>query len=581
MDQNRGWMVLVGAMLALCGCGQQPGDPALLARVGEVSIVADDLQRLVDRLASNAEAASGSEVSYWGQLQTLVDREVLLLEARARALEGDSLVLERLLLHEEDVLVREMLYRQVTARLAITPEEVEGEYERGGWEEETKSMEIFVSDESRAQIVLDGLAAGSDFGELGRLYSEDRLFKIPVGSPQVSTYAPKDAPRRVAEAVTGLPEGEIVGPIAVSGGYVFAKVLGRRKVQLDEVRQRVVKWLTRTKKEALRDVYYISLQKSFGLELNQDGMDLVVRSLEEGRPAEGLAAGEQRLAVYTYRGGALDVEKALASVARKASRWPSIDESLVVEELRKELRRRLVVLDARSQGVDQAESFRRWVRGRQEDLMISRLRSLVLEDELEITEEDIRSRYEEIKERLDRPGIARVLDLLVEDPDLARALRQEIETGVDMRGLIGQHSIRQNAKEGVLQVHDIETRLYGEAWLKAVMSAPLEELQGPIKTKGGFSLFKVLEREEAGYYTLENPQIRKTVNRDVKAAKERTLFNDFLKRLQRKYAEQIEVFEGNLARWEAQREELESAPPSTGSPGEVGVGEGGGHGAAP
>lgn len=553
MDRKCGWMVSAGAVLALSGCGQPSGDPELLARVGEVRIITDDLRRLVDRQAAENEETANAEIDYREQLQTLVDREVLLLEARARGLQADSLVVARVETHEEEALVREMLHLQVTARLRVTPEEIAREYELGGWGEETKTLEIFVTREATARVVGDSLAAGSDFAALGRRYSEDHMFKVPVGAPEVHAYAPKDAPRRVAEAVSSLPIGQIAGPIAVSDGFVYAQVLERRKVPQDEVEKKVVEWLTRAKQEALRNVYYISLQKSSGLELNQEGMDLLIRSLEAGRAVEALTADERQQAVYTYDGGQLAVAQALPRALRAARRWARIEETLVVEDLRKELRRRLVVQDARAQGHDRAEVFRQWVAGRREDLMISRLRSLVLED-LTITEEDLAARYEEIREVLNKPGVARVQDVLVEKPELARSLRQEIEAGADMGALAGRHSIRENPGDGVIQVQDVETRQYGEEWLKAVMSAPLNVLQGPVVAKGGYSLFLVLEREEAGFYSMENPHVRKTLNRDVKQAKERALFNELVERLQQKYADRIEVFEDHLEQWVGQRE---------------------------
>jgi len=546
--------VLVGgALVALAGCGPQEGDPSLLARVGEVRIVTDDLQRLADRQTSERKGGLAPAPDYRGLLQTLVDREVLLLGARARGLEADSLVRERLAIHEEEGLVREMLYRQVTARLTVGPEEVEREYERGGWGEETKSMEIFVSTPERVQAVQDSLAAGVGFRQVAKLYAEDRLFKIPTGRPQITVYAPKDAPRRVAEAVTSLAVGQVVGPLAVDEGMVFAQALERYPVSLDQVAEKVTKWLTAAKREALRDVYYISLQKSHVLELNREGMDLVMAALTTGDGGESLSAEEGRTPVYTYGEGHLDVAGALARVAGKARRWPRVEEGLVVEDLRKALRRQLVLLDARVQGIDQTEAFKRWVRGQREDLAISRLRSQILEQELEIGEADIRARYEQMKDRLQQPGIARVQDLLVRDPDQARHLRQLIEGGADMAEIIAQHGLRPGTDEGVIQVHDVETVVYGEAWLKAVMRAPLEELQGPIQSRGGYSVFRVLERQARQPYSLENPRIRKTVRREVVESQERELFNRFLTQLRSQYSDQVETFPDNLDHWVDER----------------------------
>ena len=548
---DRRWMLLVG--VALAGCGPQAGDSTLLARVGDNRIVTEDLQHLSDRLAAQVQGSQVPAVDYREQLQTLVEREVLLLEARSLHLDTDSLVQSRLAVHEEEALVREMLHRQVTARLTIAAEEVESEYERGGWGHETRCMEIFVSTQARVEAVLDSISADRDFSEIGRLYSEDRLFKIPIGSPQFTVYAPKDPPRRIAAAVSDLPVGAVAGPLDVPEGFVFAKVMERRPVNLEEAEPKVTKWLQATKREALRDVYYISLQNSFGLELNRQGMDLLVRCLQDGRVEASLLAEEKRQPVYTYRGGAMEVGQVLADILGEGDRRPDVEESEISETLRKALRRRLVLLDARMQGLDQEEGFARWASGRTQDLMISRLHAMVLDEEPALTGQDLQNHYETMKDRLQRPGIARVLDLLVHDPDRARALRQEIEAGADMAELITRHGTRPNSSDGVIQVHDSETGIYGEEWLRAVMSAPLGQLQGPIKGRDGFSLFKVLEREERSYYTLQNPGIRRSVRRALVESRERTSFNEFVQRLLTQHVDQIEVFERNLAAWEEGR----------------------------
>ncbi len=548
---DRRWMLLVGVVLA--GCGPQAGDSTLLARVGDTRIVTDDLQRLADRLTAQAEGKTEAAADYRDLLQTLVDREVLLLEARSRGLDTDSLVQGRLAVQEEEALVREMLHRQVTARLTINPDELQSEFERGGWGEETRCMEIFVSTQARVETVQDSIAAGTDFSEIGRLYSEDRMFKIPVGSPQFTVYAPKDSPRRIAEAVSDLPVGTVAGPLDVPEGFVFAKVLERRRLTLDEAESKVTKWLQGAKREALRDVYYISLQNSFGLEFNRQGMDLLVWCLQDGRVEAALSEDEKRQTVYTYRGGAMEVGEVLSDILGAAERRPGVEEGEISETLRKVLRRRLVLLDARMQGLDQEEGFTRWASGRRQDLMISRLHSIVLDEEPAFTEQDLQDQYETMKDGLQRPGIARVLDLLVLDPDRAHALRQEIEAGADMVDLIARHGTRPNGTDGVIQVHDSETGAYGEEWLKAVMSAPLNELQGPIKGRDGFSLFRVLEREERSYYTLENPRIRRSVRRALVESRERTSFNEFVQELLTQHADRIEVFDRNLAAWENER----------------------------
>ena len=553
MERGSMWKAIIGGLLALCGCGGGPEDPSFLARVGEVNITTGDLRSFAASLKSEGEEGSGG-IPARDLLQTLIDRQLLLTEAQTRGLEEGEGVLERLQKHQTEGLIDEMLYRQIAAKFSISSQEVEQEFKRRGWESRIKSLEIFVSERSKAQEVIDGLAAGKDFGELGRVYAEDRLLKVPIGAPRSATYFPNDRPRELVDALFALPEGGHTSPILVGDGFIIAKVAERSKMELVEVEDRVVQSLTRLKKEALRDAYYISLQKRFALTLNQTGMDLVVRLLRGELPFEGLKEEERRLAVYSYDGGIVDVDAVYVAIAGKEKSWTEIDESRVAGELIDQLLpHTLMEQDARQQGLDQSDRFKRWIRGKKEDLMISRLRFEVLDEQLTISEEEIQARYEESRERFRAPAQARVLELLSEDAAQAQVLRGRIEAGEDMHSLVRAHSIRENVEEGILTVYDAQGPFYGEAWLNAVMKGPLDELGGPLKTKGGYSLFKVLERTPASYFTLENERVRRAVNGDIKRLKQRDLFNEFLQNLRRRYADKIEIYEENMERWEAAR----------------------------
>ena len=61
------------------------------------------------------------------------------------------------------------------------------------------------------------------------------------------------------------------------------------------------------------------------------------------------------------------------------------------------------------------------------------------------------------------------------------------------------------------------------------------------------------EREERRPYSLENPQIRRTVRRELQESRERELFNGLLAQLHAQHDDQVEIFADNLERWVEQR----------------------------
>ena len=82
--------------------------------------------------------------------------------------------------------------------------------------------------------------------------------------------------------------------------------------------------------------------------------------------------------------------------------------------------------------------------------------------------------------------------------------------------------------------------------MNAVMNAELHQLKGPIQTKGGYSLFKVVQRYGEAYHGLDNEPVRNSVTRDVREKKERHHFNDQLQAFRDKFADRITVFEEHL-----------------------------------
>jgi hypothetical protein len=326
-------------------------------------------------------------------------------------------------------------------------------------------------------------------------------------------------------------------------GFVFARVVERRKVELDQVRHKVEKELVRKNTKLYRSLYLIELRKQFNLEFNQDGMDLVVQVL---RDKVSLSAAQRDTAVYTYEGGVLKVEEVLEAVKRVKREWPRIEEGYVIAYLKENtLPDRLMALDGRNRGVDREEAFQRWREQEKKDLVVARLRALVLEKKVKITREDLEAYYEEHKSRFTNPDRARVLELLVKDRARAQDLRRRIEEGEDMAALIQEHSIRENPKDGNLRVSTPQIPFYGEEWVNAVMNAPLNQVQGPVQTRGGYSIFKLLERYPEELFPLQGKVLRLVRNR-VKEEKEREIFNQYLWDLRQRYANGVEVYQEHL-----------------------------------
>ena len=88
-------MVALAVGLAVTGCGHDGGD-AVVARVGERQILKQELRRFVMTLPPGLRTSKRGQEARRDYLQTLIDRELMLLEAEDRGLDEDPALQRRL-----------------------------------------------------------------------------------------------------------------------------------------------------------------------------------------------------------------------------------------------------------------------------------------------------------------------------------------------------------------------------------------------------------------------------------------------------------------------------------------------------
>lgn len=535
-----GILLLLAAGLG--SCSDPPLDHSLLARIGEVQITASDLRAFEARLEGDAD----QKVDHHAHLQTLIDREVLLVEVRALGLQDDESILRQLEKREIKALADAMLRRHVPEQVVVE-EEIERAHARLGWDIKVVAMEIFVPDAERARQAVDLLQKGTDFAEVSRLFASDPYFGVPTGVPKQSIYSSFDGPRAVVEEAFALPLGGVSQPIPLHGGFVIVSPVERRKAELEEVADGIRKALLKEKRKQLRQSYLRHLKWDLGIDFHSQGMDLVVAVLKRTVSPDSLDEEQRRLPVYTFEGFEMDVEKVLEVVRPSQTKWPQASADAVNMKLTESYFPNVVMAqDARRKGVDRTEAFQRWRREEKENLMLVSLRRQILAEGAEPSEEELEKFYEENKHRYRTAAWARIREILVEDPEQARKLATQIGEGAEMEPLARVHSLRRKAKDGAIDLSASQAPFYGEAWMNAVMNAPLNQIRGPIQTRGGYSVFKVLEKYPESFFSLEVERVRQSVTRDVREQKAREHFNRYLEELRQKYADRIEVFEENL-----------------------------------
>ena len=536
--------LLVGLLVGAClSCGEKrPDDAHLLAKVGAVEITATDLSTFEANLKDSTMRSQHRD-----NLQTLIDREVLLLEANERGLQRDEAVLAELAKRETKALADAMLRRNVAAKVAVSEDDIEKAYARPGWGEKVITMEIFVPNREQARQVQVLLAQGADFAEAGRQFAADLYYGVHTGEIRRMAYSPFDGPRALAEAVFALPVGGATEPLPLHGGFVIAKVAERRRAELVEVEDGIRKALGDEQQKQLRESYLRHLKWDLDTVFDAEGMDIVVSVLQGAVRYADLAETQRQRPVYAFEGLQMDVEEVLEAVRPAGRLWLEATADSVNEKLSEShFPTRLMAHDARRKGFDKSEAFARSHELALGNLMLMKLREQILAEAPEPTEDELLAFYEEHKHRFRSPPHAQLEEILLETPDEARQLAAQLEAGAEWSELARAHSRRRSAEDGLLYVSQSQAPFLGEAWMNAVMNAELHQLQGPLQTRGGYSIFRVIERYPEIYHGLELERVRDVVVRDVRERTEREFFNSYLRDLHQKYAAQIDVHEEHL-----------------------------------
>ena len=536
--------LLAGLLIWTCiSCGdERPDNAHLLAKVGAVEITAADLHTFEANLKTAAMRAQHRD-----NLQTLIDREVLLLEANERGLQRDEEVLAKLAKRETKALADAMSRRNVTAKVSVTEDDIEKAYARPGWGEKVTTMEIFVPNREQARQVQALLAQGEDFAEVGRQFAADLYYGMNTGEIRRQAYSPFDGPRALAEAVFALPEGGVIEPLPLHGGFVIAKVAERRRAELVEVEDGIRKALGDEQQKQLRESYLRHLKWDLDTVFDAEGMDIVVSVLQGAIRYADLDETQRQRPVYAFEGFQMDVAEVLEAVRPSGRLWPEASVASVNEKLSEShFPTRLMAHDARRKGFDKTDAFARSHELALGNLMLMKLREQILAEAPAPTEDELLAFYEEHKQRFRSPPHAQLEEILLETPNEAHQIAAQIEAGAEWTELARAHSRRRNAEDGLLYVSQSQAPFLGEAWMNAVMNAELNQLQGPIQTRGGYSIFRVIERYPEIYYGLELERVRNSVERDVRERIEREFFNSYLRDLRQKYAEQIDVYEEHL-----------------------------------
>ena len=435
------WSAL--GIAALGACGEQ--DPTAqkealpLAQVGEELITDRDIRYLIDNVAewAKSEQEGGAKVREY--LQSLIDRTLILREARAGKLDRSPAFVSEVATALRRRLIREIEQRAVENQVAITEEEMRRVFAEQNWERWIKIAHIVVPTQERAEEAMAALRAGTPFEEVAREFSTHSR-TASLGGVKPMYYSRFHAVPLVRDILFSLEVGEISEPIAVPQGYEIFKVLNELQGTYEQTRKFLFKTLSEERLEARRKAYADSLAEQFQLTPDPHGLGTLMEILRSGRedPVTGqktfqILEGAAETPLFRYAGGQIALGEAiLQSPFIRQGR--DVSDSARVDHF---LQRDVVIPQLMWMEADKLELDREleeWVKRKEEEVLIVTMRQIATATDEEISEQEVLDYYEETKDQYRTASEVNVVEIQLASEAEAEALLAEI------RGIFGRAS---------------------------------------------------------------------------------------------------------------------------------------------
>ena len=479
-------------------------------------------------------------------LNGLIDKKLLLAEAE-RAGIGDELEFKRKVEQfAEDQTVRLYKSTEIDQQISIAEEELMQHYRDSHRDRALRYAGILVATRDEAFELLDELEAGADFRQLAGEHSLYEATRDQGGD--VEKYYTIDDTAPPLRSIFSMQVGEISEPLSWGGDpqrYVIVKVLDDAPVAVREVAQFVREEVFAQKRlqraQALRD----SLNDQYAPQIHYDKIDHVLMRLALS-PEERVASPEEGEEVLCrYKGGTLTIDDLVLSVPEKEEGYSrDYERDWIVDYLQDSvIPNRMFLAEARGKGLDKNQMILAAVANKRSDMLVSALRKREVEERLPpITDAEVRAFYDLNPEKFQ--GFENIIatEILVAFKEQAHSLQEELMGDADAVQLARDYTIRKERAhhEGRLVLSPVG--LYQDLY-KVAKDLQAGDVGGPVKVRGGYSVFKVVEKQpppKKPYHVFSQRRARAY----VQIARSQKAYVQYMRGLHKKYS--VEIFEENL-----------------------------------
>lgn len=545
-------LVLIWSLAACSPRAEIVLEPGVVARIDSTAISAAEMRDFVVQMPQSLRLPGRGDSVRKRYLRSLLGKHLLVLEAKERGLDTAQVVQTKAMQYWRQHLVDTYRQLALVPNVQVSEEEIRAYFTASGLDRKRQMAGILVEADSTAKQLYEQLEAGGDFAQLAAAYTIDARSAAQGGVLGFIDLAQARRLQIPDELFRSLPSGQLSPILPLGTRYQIVRFLQDQPVPLAEKRQQIRDVLYERKRLAQEKAKIAALTRKLDVQLVPAGLELLLHkaALHPRVRRAHLAAEEVGQPLFTYKGGQISVGdylNALWTDMRALSGWGVRDSAEVVDTARELVLTPVLLAEAAQRaGLEEmADGPQRWQEIHAE-FMIKQLRQEKVVDQAEASLAEARDFYEDNEDLFREPAQYIVVEVLVETEVEAVGLLRAIDQGATLGILAQKHTIRPDMQEedGLLHLGEYE-RLTLPRLFNAVKAAALGKITGPEHVEGGYSIFKVLNRqggELAPFF-----QVEKKARALVRGQKREQLFEALINDLLDKYKERIAVSDSALA----------------------------------
>jgi hypothetical protein len=455
MDGNQLCRTLLSAVLTILVCSTEgrpatveelptiEGKPAI-ATVGGEPIWLEEFQRALLSSHQQAFAVPGppleklpesGQIDYSQIVDRLVNIRLLLIEAQNMGLDELPELQSAVARQSEDIAIELLMQRQVED---VRPEksEVEADYRRRV--REWKIRSALFKNEAAARKVADRLRDGEDFDTVIGQAAAAGLAEVERQGEYLKN---SDLMPAVAQLVSTLEAGEVspVVPVALKGYIIFQLQGSRYPEELDEdAWKEAGKAVLNRERVASARQFYEDLRRS------QAEVDTeLLESIDYESPEPEVEALRKDRRVLVEIDGQEPIRVADLTRALENKFFHGFQQAISskrvnsekADQLEQILERRLLLREAKRQGLDRTADYRLRVKEYEDALLFGMFVDKVIAPDIRIEEEELKRYYEDNPEAFTAPRMIRIKSLAFQRKGTAIDALEKLSRGTDFEWL--------------------------------------------------------------------------------------------------------------------------------------------------